>query len=169
MMTMLAKTVQRSDNIHARKSEEFVKFTEQNAKKIGMKINVAKTNMLCITVAKNAIINSFINLPACGPIVGDQELKMLGFHFGHRPTAEVHIEKTRVKFLRKLWILRHLKNANTSKEDLCKIYSVYLWPVLEYVHVVYHCLLTDELSDKLEEMQNTALCLGRSLQMTVLP
>ena len=49
--------------LYAKKSEIYLKTTTKNAEKIGMRINANKTKMLCITVAKNSMINSFINLP----------------------------------------------------------------------------------------------------------
>ena len=61
------------------------------------------------------------------------------------------------KFLGKLWLIRHMIKANTSKEDLCKIYVCYLRPVIEYVQVVYHTLLSDDASQVIEDLQKQAL------------
>ena len=113
--------------------------------------------MLCITVAKNSIVNTYINLDKCEPISGSDELKMLGFHFGCQPTADTHVNHICRKFWSKMWILRHLKNANVSRADLCKIYCTYLRPVIEYASNVYHCLLTKENTETLEDMQKAAL------------
>ena len=46
--------------VHAKKSERFLKLTMQNAKNIGMKINSGKTRMLCVNVARNSNMNSYI-------------------------------------------------------------------------------------------------------------
>ena len=59
----------------------------------------------------------------------------------------MHINQLKKKFLGRLWILRHLKRANLDQAELCQIYSVYLRPVIEYVNVSYHPLLSDNLSN----------------------
>ena len=64
--------------------------------------------MLCITVARNAIVNSYINMEGHDPIKESDSMKMLGFTFGRRPNADHHIETLRKKFYGKLWILQHL-------------------------------------------------------------
>ena len=153
--------------LHARKSEEYLKLTAQNASKIGMQINAAKTKMICITVAKNSMVNSFINLPDNSQISGSETLKMLGFVFGRRPNV-AHIKK---KFHSKLWILGHLIRANLPKSDLFAVYQSFILPVIEYCCIVYHCLLSEEMSDKLEALQKRALkiiCGGASLYASCL-
>ena len=65
--------------LHAQKSEKYLKTTSKNASLIGMKINAKKTRMICITVAKNSLINSYINLPDRTQINGSDTLRMLGF------------------------------------------------------------------------------------------
>ena len=54
--------------------------------------------MICITVAKTSLINSFINLPDGSQITGSEELKMLGFVFGRRPNAQAHVQHIKKKF-----------------------------------------------------------------------
>ena len=44
--------------IRANKSERLFKLTTKNAESIGMKINAKKTKMLCVTIAKNSIVNT---------------------------------------------------------------------------------------------------------------
>ena len=90
-------------------------------------------------------------------IYGDETMKMLGFVFGRRPNANAHIEYIRRKFYKKLWVLRHIKKATKNEELLVKIYCVYLRPVIEYLSVVYHCLIGSAASSDLERLQATSL------------
>lgn len=84
--------------LHAKKSEDSLKLTMSNAGKIGMKINADKTQMLCITVARNSLINSFITLNDGETITGANSMKMLGHVFGRRPTAEAHVTQIKKNF-----------------------------------------------------------------------
>ena len=140
--------------LHAYKSERYLKLTTQNATKIGMKINDKKTK---ITVAKNSLVNSHINLRDGSQVYGQETLKMLGFVFGRRPNAAAHVDHIRVKFFACLWVIRHLLKAGLQKDELAEIYRIYIRPVIEYCSNVYHCLLTRDLSSDIEEMQRTAL------------
>lgn len=57
-----------------------------------MKINTEKKKMICVTVAKNALVNSYINTGPHDQICGAGKLKMLGFVFGRRPNADEHVK-----------------------------------------------------------------------------
>ena len=143
--------------IHAKRSEEFFKITEQNAKMIGMRLNAMKTKMLCINVAKNSNIKSYININEHDQITSTETLKMLGFVFDARPNAAAHVSHIRRKFYAKAWVIRHMKSAGTDEGKLVKIYCQYLRPVIEYLSNVYHALLTQELSNEIEKLQRSAL------------
>ena len=96
--------------LHAKKSEDYLHLTIFNGEKIRMKINEAKTQMICLTVAKNSLIISFINLPNRGTITGSETLKMLGFVFGRKPTAEAH-----ANYLKKFYAERQFAPILTKK------------------------------------------------------
>ena len=142
--------------LHAKKSEIYLKITSKNAELIGMK-NAKKTKMICVTVAKNSLINSFINVPDNTQLFGSDTLKMLGFVFGRRLNAQAHVDHISKKFFSKLWVLRHLIKADMPKEDLVAVYKQYILPVIEYCSSVYHCLVTEEMSQCLESLQRIAL------------
>ena len=63
---------------HAAKSEHFLNLMAQNAAKIGMKINTSKTKLLCINVAQNSMVNTYINASKGERINGLETLKCLG-------------------------------------------------------------------------------------------
>lgn len=106
--------------IHAEKTERFFNITNQNAKLIGMKINAAKTQMLCVNVAKNSVNNSYINIGEGLQITGGEELKMLGFVFGRHPNAGNHVKHIQKKYYAKCWTLRHLQKIGADEEMLTK-------------------------------------------------
>ena len=128
-----------------------------------MKINARKTQMLCISASNSCDVNTFINIGEQTQLLGQESLKMLGFTFGRKPTAELHILSLKKKFYGKTWILRHLIKAGLPNDTLTKVYSSFLRPVLEYASIAYHCLLTEEQSKWIEGLQLYALklILGR--------
>ena len=81
---------------------------------------------------------------------------MLGFWFGRRPNANVHVKKMAAKFRSRLWALRHLKNAGMEVEDLKKIYISVVLPVLDFACPTYHPLLSQTQADLLESLQKRA-------------
>ena len=143
--------------IHASKSEDFLKKTIQNAGKIGMKINAKKTKLLCINVTRNAHTNTFIKTNEFDQIEGAETLKLLGFTFGRRPDAAAHVEYITRKTYGKRWIIRHLQASGINEDKLVKIYSCYIRPTIEYASVTYHALLTEDLSNKIEDLQKESL------------
>ena len=44
----------------------------------------------------------------------------------------------------RLWTLRNLKNSGFTNEELVRVFSTIIRPVIEYVAVMYHSSLTDE-------------------------
>ena len=143
--------------IHASKTERFFKTTKQNAEAIGMKINALKTQMIYMTASNSADINTFINVGDNCQLLGQNSLKMLGFTFGRKPTADLHIANLKSKFYGKTWIIRHLQRAGIPGHMLLEIYMTFIRPVLEYASVAYHCILTAELTLTLENLQPYAL------------
>ena len=66
------------NDVRVRKSELFYKTVEQNAKNIGLSINLKKAHLLCISSAIYSDINSFIKID--GEIIKNQDqMKILLF------------------------------------------------------------------------------------------
>ena len=122
-------------------------------------VNAGKTNMLCISDA--------LSFKAEGHIFGaDDErigsrstktIKVLGFHFGARPTVDAHVDSLRRRFFSQWWILYHLKHHGFNTEELVRIYKTVIRPVFDYCAIVYHPLLTDDQDQLLERLQRQAL------------
>ena len=92
---------------HAYQSEVFFRNVSNRAAELNMKVNESKTQVLCVSAARNSNVESYINAPN-SRIKSGKELKILGFWFGRSPDVSVHIEKTIKKFRARLWTIRQL-------------------------------------------------------------
>lgn len=137
--------------IHASKSQDLFHNVNSAAEKIKMIVNGKKTQMLCMH-ANSGIINSYINTGETR-IVSGETLKILGFTFGQKPTAEAHVRIMLIKMRRRLWIIIHLKNAGMEKKDLVAVYFSMIRSVADFAAVAYHSLLTRGQSDSIEKIQ----------------
>ena len=63
----------------------------------------------------------------------------------------------RRKFRQRLWTLYNLKKQGFTQEELVRVYKTSIQPVVNYLDVVYHSLLTDEMDEELDRLQNWAL------------
>ena len=142
-------------SVHAKKSEQLFGLVQAKAHDIGMRVNEKKTQMLCMHACKNNLISSYIRV-GNGSIQSTNELKILGFKFNQDPTAIHHVNSLIDKFYSRLWTLRFLKKGGMSKPDLVKIYESVIRPAVEYSGVVYHSLIPQYQSDKLESIQKQA-------------
>ena len=84
-------------------------------------------------------------------------MKILGFTFGDTPTVRPHVMTVRKKFRQRLWTLYNLKKNGFSQEELVKVYKTCVRPVADYLDIVYHPALTDDLDEELDRLQNQAL------------
>ena len=102
-------------SVHAWKSEEVMNTVTVRAERIGMKVNQAKTQLLCISASNSSDISSYIK-HGNQKIVSGQELKILGFKFSTQPTVKLHVSYMLEKARKKLWILRHVKKAGVGED-----------------------------------------------------
>ena len=86
-----------------------------------------------------------------------ESLKMLGFIFSSRPTVKAHVQALIKRLRSRLWIIRHLKEACFTQEELVKVYKSIIRPVHDYLCVVYHAMMTDEQDEQVERIQSQAL------------
>ena len=113
-----------------------MKLTAFNAKKIGMQINANKTKLLCISVSRQADINTYIKFEE-QVLYGEDNLVMLGFCFGRHPNADAHIRFLTRRFYSRMWVLRHTKAAGIAENKLVSIYCCYMRPLIEYASNAY--------------------------------
>ena len=135
--------------VHARFCEKKFAAISKNSEDIGMKINGAKTQLLCITDNNAALTKSYININNEETIMSNNSMKILGFTFGATPSVGYHVDAMIMKFRKSLWTLNHLKYANMCNDVILNVYCVMLRPILEYCCAVYHPLLTKEMSNNI--------------------
>ena len=140
--------------VHAPKSQHLIQRVGRMAQERKMKVNCAKTQMLCVT-GSHEIINSYMNTDN-GKIVGGETLKILGYTFGKKPTAQAHVNCMLPKLRRRLWLLNHLKEAGMQPAQLAKIYFSVIRPVADFAAAVYHPLLSDAQTKAIEKVQMRA-------------
>ena len=113
---------------HAIISQNTFRRVLRKAEGRGMKVNTAKTNMLCVSDAQTFKADGFIEDEEGGRItsVDTDSIKVLGFHFGRRPTAHAHMKSLRKRFYERWWSLYHLKHHGFSQEELVTVYKTCL-------------------------------------------
>ena len=141
--------------VHAAKSEELFRSVTIRAAHIGMRVNQKKTQLLCVSASSSANISSYIRAND-ERIHSTNELKILGFIFGNKPSVKPHVEYMLNKARKRLWTLRQVKKAGLAKEDLLKVFNTVIRPALEYAAPTFHSMLPAYLSDEIEGVQRRA-------------
>ena len=122
-----------------------------------MKINKNKTQLLCISHAGDSN-QAFIRVNN-EKISSSHTLKICGYNFGNRPDVAEQVRSIEKKFNQRSWLLRNLKRSGFTKDDLKIAYNSFILPIFDFTAVVYHSLLTQEQSIKLERLQARALAI----------
>ena len=141
---------------HAIKSQENFDHVKGRAEEIKMKVNSAKTQLLCVSGNMNNNTKSYIRTEGT-EIQSGESLKILGFWFGNRPNVHVHLGKMLTKFKSRLWTLRHLQKSGMTQNDLLIVYRTVLRPVLDFAVPAYHTLMTATEREEVEKLQRRAL------------
>ena len=142
---------------HAAQSQNEFRHLVRNAEKIGMKVNAAKTTLVCFSDALAYSPDAYIEDADGNVIRGQPTMKALGVRFSNRPDWKEHVAWIRKSFRARLWILRNLKKSGFNADELVHVYQSMLRPVAEYACVVFHSGLTDEQDEQIELLQNQAL------------
>ena len=143
-------------DIRAIKSERLFTRINEKANDIGMQVNSEKTQMLCIHSCVNNNVKSHIKY-GNEKISSTEGLKILGFTFDTKPNANKHVELLIQRFYSKLWSLRFLKKSGLEPDKMLEIYNSTIRSAVEYCGNVYHSMITQNLSNRLESIQQQAL------------
>ena len=127
------------------------------AEKKGMRVNAAKTNMICVSDTFNFEASAFILDRDGVRVESTSKMKVLGWHFSSRPTPTAYIEVLKRRFRERYWTLRHLKHNGFTNEDLVRVYKSIVRPVADYMMEVYHSMITDRQDEEVERLQTHAL------------
>ena len=84
-------------------------------------------------------------------------IQLLGIRLESSLRRDAHINGITAKANNKRYFLLVLKCAGISTSDLIKFYTTFVRPTLEYAAPVWHASISDALSDKLEEVQQSSL------------
>ena len=141
---------------HAPETQTLFNNLREEASKIGMRVNDNKTQLLCISPSTNNC-KSYLVTDDGTRLESSQTLKLLGFLFSDHPSPGAQVDAVVSKFRTRLWSLRYLKKSGLGEKDLCRAYTMYLRPVLEYGSVAIHSMLSQEQSDLLDKQQVRAL------------
>ena len=101
------------------------------SEQIGIKINTEKTQGLVIRLSNGCITSAAMTAADGTTITSQETLKLFGYHFDTGAGVAVHVEKLRLKFRRKIWMIYHLRLAGVQDDNLFKLYCCYVRAVLE--------------------------------------
>ena len=130
---------------------------------IGMKVNVKKTQLLCISPRNGC--NTTAAILAGGDegwIHSTDRMKLVGFTFGPSASVEFHVDAIREEYRRKVWLLFHLHEAGIRGNNLFRLYCVYIRSRIEYLSSAYHSMLLVGQAEALERLHRYAVrvCFG---------
>ena len=141
--------------VHAEKSQEIFNTVTLRANNICMRVNEKKTQLLCISSNLTSTVTSYIR-HGNEKIESTDSLKIIGFMFSNKPNVGLHVDYMIKKAKRKLWTLRHLKQAGLGCDGLLKIFNYVIRPTLEYACPTFHPMLSTGMRDKIEYTQKRA-------------
>ena len=78
------------------------------AEEQGMKVNGAKTTMLCISGAQSYQARSHILGRNWEEVRSGPDMKVLGYHLFSGPGAHAHVKDLEKRMRRQYWVLYHL-------------------------------------------------------------
>ena len=133
-----------------------------------MKINKKKTQLLVISPANGCKTGAAMDVGEEEEVIVSQDkMKLVGFTFGDRPDAAMHVAQIRERFRTRIWMLYHLRRAGFRNRQLYRLYCCYLRTVIEYCAVVYHSMLTRGQEDDLERLHRQAIrtCYGNDVDV----
>ena len=80
-----------------------------------MKVNGAKTTMLCVSGAQSYEARSHIRERDGDELRSGQSMKALGYHLSSKPGAHAHVKALEKRMIRQYWVLYHLRKAGFSE------------------------------------------------------
>ena len=138
-------------------SQNMFRRVVAKAESRGMVVNKQKTKILCVSDAQTYKAECRLLDSDGNALRSGEAMKVLGFHIDSRPSAHAHVKALQNRIRETAWVLRHLKIAGFSEDELATVYQTVVRPVLDYCAVVYHPMLTDEQDQSVERLQARAL------------
>ena len=148
-------TTKEKKNIHAEQCEETFRTVRDNASNIGMMVNEAKTQLLCLLTNVHCSVSSNISMDGT-EIRSQPTMKILGFIMDLAASMTEHVKYVIKKAAIRFWTITHLKRVGLKTEALVIIYNSLIRTVVEYAAQVYAYQLTGEQSERIKAIQRRA-------------
>ena len=121
-----------------------------------MVLNIDKCHAMHFSTAKKPFVLPDIKINGTS-IPTIDETKLLGVTISNDLTWQTHVENMISKGSRALYMLHVIKKFQPPKDQLIKIYTTYIRPLLEYCSPVFHAGLTAQQAQQIERVQKRAL------------
>ena len=120
-----------------------------------MIINEEKCQVMHFYAAKKPLVLPDITIGSKSiPITNVN--KLLGVTISNSGAWQTHIETIITKGSKALYMLYVMRRFNPPQEQLVKVYTIYIRPLLEYCAPVYHAGLTASQAQQIERVQKRA-------------
>ena len=142
---------------HDTQTQNLFRRVVARAESRGMVVNNGKTKILCVSDAQTYKARAHFFDADGGRLEAGKSMKILGFHMNSKPGVHAHIDALKVRMRDLYWVLRHLKQAGFREDELARVYTTVIRPVLDDCAVVYHPMMNDEQDQAVERLQARAL------------
>ena len=127
------------------------------AEDMGMRVNAAKTLLMCISDSRTYEASAFIEDGDGQRVDAVPTMKVLGVHLSSKPDVSAQVASIIKKMRGRIWMLRHLNHNGFDEGELLRIYRSCILPCHDYCSNFYHSSLTLSQTVQLERMQAKAL------------
>ena len=138
--------------------QEAADYLDKWCKINGMKLNTVKTKEMVLN------FNNRFDVDQCRPIVIDGNtiervkiFKLLGVFFSADLSWRQHVTYIIAKANKRVFVIYQLVRNGFDSAEIIKVYCTLVRPTLEYASPVWHCGLTQVLSDEIEAVQRRCL------------
>ena len=121
-----------------------------------MVLNIEKCKIMHFVTAKRPIVLPDIQMNGSSIATVD-EAKLLGVTISNDMSWCTHIADMVSRGSRALYMLYIMKKFRPPQEQMVKVYTTYIRPLLEYCAPVFHASLTAQQAQQLERVQKRAL------------
>ena len=121
-----------------------------------MVINTQKSKVMHFYTAKKPLVLPDISING-NSIPISTTSKLLGVSISNSFTWQDQVDSIVAKGSRALYMLYIMKRFNIAQEDLLRVYTTYIRPLLEYCAPVIHAGLTASQAQQIERVQKRAL------------
>ena len=121
-----------------------------------MVLNTDKCSVMHFSAAKKPFVLpdieiAGVSIPVCNTA------KLLGVHITNSMTWDEQVNSIVAKASKALYLLYIMRRYNPPQEQLIKVYTTYIRPILEYCSPVFHAGLTASQAKQIECVQKRAL------------